>query len=73
MMNWHPRSINLFFSICLFVLGTKQEDFGTQGRGGYFDQSGIIRDILQNHLTQVIGGFEPKSRIVCMYVPCVVD
>jgi glucose-6-phosphate 1-dehydrogenase len=30
-----------------------QEDFGTQGRGGYFDKSGIIRDILQNHLTQV--------------------
>lgn len=35
------------------VLITFKEDFGTQGRGGYFDQSGIIRDILQNHLTQV--------------------
>jgi len=33
---------------------TFKEDFGTQGRGGYFDSSGIIRDILQNHLLQVL-------------------
>ena len=32
---------------------TFKEDFGTQGRGGYFDSYGIIRDILQNHLMQV--------------------
>ena len=31
-----------------------KEPFGTQGRGGYFDKSGIIRDILQNHLLQVL-------------------
>ncbi|KAJ1279836.1 hypothetical protein BS78_04G186200 [Paspalum vaginatum] len=30
-----------------------KEDFGTDGRGGYFDQYGIIRDIIQNHLLQV--------------------
>ncbi|XP_044413055.1 glucose-6-phosphate 1-dehydrogenase, cytoplasmic isoform [Triticum aestivum] len=30
-----------------------REDFGTDGRGGYFDQYGIIRDIIQNHLLQV--------------------
>jgi glucose-6-phosphate 1-dehydrogenase len=30
-----------------------KEDFGTQGRGGYFDNYGIIRDVIQNHLTQV--------------------
>jgi hypothetical protein len=30
-----------------------KEDFGTLGRGGYFDNYGIIRDILQNHLMQV--------------------
>ncbi|XP_019185365.1 PREDICTED: glucose-6-phosphate 1-dehydrogenase, cytoplasmic isoform-like [Ipomoea nil] len=30
-----------------------REDFGTEGRGGYFDQYGIIRDIIQNHLLQV--------------------
>ncbi|KAI9512174.1 glucose-6-P dehydrogenase [Russula earlei] len=28
--------------------------FGTEGRGGYFDEFGIIRDILQNHLLQVL-------------------
>ena len=29
------------------------ENFGTEGRGGYFDQYGIIRDVIQNHLLQV--------------------
>lgn len=33
---------------------TFKEPFGTYGRGGYFDQSGIIRDIMQNHLLQVL-------------------
>ena len=27
---------------------------GTQGRGGYFDQYGIIRDVMQNHLLQIL-------------------
>lgn len=31
-----------------------KEPFGTMGRGGYFDASGILRDILQNHLLQVL-------------------
>lgn len=31
-----------------------KEPFGTEGRGGYFDNYGIIRDILQNHLLQVL-------------------
>jgi glucose-6-phosphate 1-dehydrogenase len=30
-----------------------KEDFGVEGRAGYFDQYGIIRDILQNHLLQI--------------------
>eukprot|EP00158_Paraphelidium_tribonemae_P004187 Partr_v1_DN26620_c0_g1_i1_m69386 putative glucose-6-phosphate 1-dehydrogenase len=33
---------------------TFKEPFGTDGRGGYFDQYGIIRDVLQNHLLQVL-------------------
>ena len=32
---------------------TFKEPFGTQGRGGYFDEFGIIRDVMQNHLLQV--------------------
>jgi len=31
-----------------------REDFGTEGRGGYFDEYGIIRDIIQNHLLQIL-------------------
>jgi len=33
---------------------TFKENFGTKGRGGYFDQYGIIRDVIQNHLLQVL-------------------
>jgi len=33
---------------------TFKENFGTKGRGGYFDGYGIIRDIIQNHLLQVL-------------------
>ncbi|KAJ6599049.1 glucose-6-P dehydrogenase [Mycena vulgaris] len=33
---------------------TFKEPFGTEGRGGYFDSFGIIRDVLQNHLLQVL-------------------
>lgn len=36
------------------VIITFKEPFGTQGRGGYFDEFGIIRDIMQNHLLQVL-------------------
>uniref|UniRef100_A0AC34RIT9 Glucose-6-phosphate 1-dehydrogenase n=1 Tax=Panagrolaimus sp. JU765 TaxID=591449 RepID=A0AC34RIT9_9BILA len=36
------------------VMISFKEDFGTQGRGGYFNQSGIIRDIMQNHLMQIM-------------------
>ena len=31
-----------------------KEPFGTEGRGGYFDEFGIIRDVMQNHLLQVL-------------------
>lgn len=33
---------------------TFKEPFGTEGRGGYFDNIGIIRDVMQNHLLQVL-------------------
>lgn len=36
------------------VVITFKEDIGTQGRGGYFDNYGIIRDVMQNHLLQVL-------------------
>jgi len=33
---------------------TMAEDFGVQGRGGFYDQTGTIRDVVQNHLFQVM-------------------
>ena len=43
---WHRNFISNV-QICF------KEPFGTEGRGGYFDEFGIIRDVMQNHLTQV--------------------
>ena len=40
----HIKSIQISF----------KEPFGTEGRGGYFDNTGIIRDVMQNHLLQIL-------------------
>ncbi|KAK9813245.1 hypothetical protein WJX72_011396 [[Myrmecia] bisecta] len=54
------RFANTFFSPCwnntcvANVQISFKEPFGTEGRGGYFDQFGIIRDVIQNHLMQVM-------------------
>jgi glucose-6-phosphate 1-dehydrogenase len=43
---------------------TMAEDFGIQGRGGFYDQTGAIRDVVQNHLFQVLANLamEPPVR-----------
>jgi glucose-6-phosphate 1-dehydrogenase len=43
---------------------TMAEDFGIQGRGAFYDATGTIRDVMQNHLFQVIANFamEPPAR-----------
>jgi len=33
---------------------TMAEDFGVQGRGAFYDANGTIRDVVQNHLFQVL-------------------
>jgi glucose-6-phosphate 1-dehydrogenase len=33
---------------------TMAEDFGVEGRGAFYDQTGTIRDVIQNHLFQVL-------------------
>jgi glucose-6-phosphate 1-dehydrogenase len=33
---------------------TMAEDFGVKGRGGFYEEAGAIRDVLQNHLLQVL-------------------
>ena len=43
---------------------TMAEDFGVQGRGGFYDGIGAIRDVIQNHLFQVLANLamEPPPR-----------
>jgi len=43
---------------------TMAEDFGVQGRGGFYDETGAVRDVVQNHLFQVLSNLamEPPVR-----------
>jgi glucose-6-phosphate 1-dehydrogenase len=43
---------------------TMAEDFGVQGRGGFYDGIGTVRDVIQNHLFQVLANLamEPPPR-----------
>jgi glucose-6-phosphate 1-dehydrogenase len=43
---------------------TMAENFGVQGRGQFYDQTGTIRDVIQNHLFQVLCNLvmEPPAR-----------
>jgi glucose-6-phosphate 1-dehydrogenase len=43
---------------------TMAEDFGIQGRGVFYDETGTIRDVIQNHLFQVLVNLtmEPPPR-----------
>lgn len=43
---------------------TMAESFGVEGRGAFYDQTGAIRDVVQNHLFQVLSSLlmEPPAR-----------
>src|SRR5262249_24378535 len=43
---------------------TMAENFGVQGRGAFYDQTGTLRDVVQNHLFQVLSNLtmEPPVR-----------
>src|SRR5712672_665280 len=43
---------------------TMAEDFGVQGRGAFYEQVGTVRDVVQNHLFQVLANIamEPPIR-----------
>ncbi len=45
---------------------TSAETLGVEGRGGYYDQSGALRDMIQNHLMQLTG-------FIAMEPPAVVE
>src|SRR5262249_55333002 len=42
---------------------TMAETFGVEGRGKFYEEVGIVRDVVQNHLLQVVGflSMEPPS------------
>ncbi len=44
---------------------TMAEDFGVLGRGAFYDQTGTIRDVVQNHLFQILSNLamEPPVRL----------
>ena len=60
---WFDRLWNRDNIQCVML--TFKEPFGTDGRGGYFDKYGIIRDIIQNHLLQVMTllAMEPPIKV----------
>jgi glucose-6-phosphate 1-dehydrogenase len=45
---------------------TSAESLGLEGRGGYYDNSGAMRDMVQNHLLQVVG-------MVAMEPPVIIE
>lgn len=59
---WNRANIdNIQFNVC--------EAVDVQGRGGYYDGSGVLRDMMQNHMFQMLaylcmeppGSFEPNA------------
>jgi glucose-6-phosphate 1-dehydrogenase len=53
---WNRRYIN-------HVQITAAESIGVEGRGGYYQEAGALRDMIQNHLIQVLAtiGMEPPA------------
>ncbi len=53
---WNRNYIN-------YIEITSAEDIGVEGRGGYYENSGALRDMLQNHLLQLtaIIAMEPPA------------
>ena len=54
---WHRRYVRQ-------VQITAAESIGVEGRGGYYEESGALRDMIQNHLLQVLAtmAMEPPAR-----------
>jgi glucose-6-phosphate 1-dehydrogenase len=42
---------------------TMAEEFGVQGRGGFYDQTGAVRDVVQNHLFQVLSNLSMEPPV----------
>ncbi|MEX1245903.1 MAG: glucose-6-phosphate dehydrogenase [Thermoanaerobaculia bacterium] len=42
---------------------TLAEDFGVEGRGGFYEETGAIRDVIQNHLFQVLTNLAMEATV----------
>jgi len=42
---------------------TMAENFGVQGRGGFYEEAGAIRDVIQNHLFQVLANLAMEAPV----------
>ncbi|MEI8081624.1 MAG: glucose-6-phosphate dehydrogenase, partial [Actinomycetes bacterium] len=49
---WFEPTWNNHYVDCIMI--TMAEDFGVQDRGSFYDKVGTIRDVVQNHLLQVL-------------------
>jgi glucose-6-phosphate 1-dehydrogenase len=52
---------------------TMAEDFGVSGRGKFYEETGAIRDVIQNHLLQVVALLHSSPwnlRRPCIQSPC---
>jgi glucose-6-phosphate 1-dehydrogenase len=54
---WHRSTVES-------VQITMAEDFGVQGRGAFYDRTGAVRDVIQNHIFQILSNLamEPPVR-----------
>ena len=48
---------------------TMAEQFGVQGRGAFYDETGTIRDVVQNHLLQVRAWPTGAGLCLCRVAP----
>jgi glucose-6-phosphate 1-dehydrogenase len=42
---------------------TMAEDFGVEGRGAFYDQTGTVRDVVQNHMFQVLSNLAMEAPV----------
>jgi hypothetical protein len=49
------------------------ESFGVQGRGRFYEETGVIRDVIQNHLLQVVSYLAMEAPSSSTYAEAIRD